>query len=165
MSAWCEGLPEEAAAACLALSLGEGNVSSYHLLPDPHFLLTLWRSEDHPAVLGYHEFREKLEQEQVSEILAGSSDRNYQSQKHHMEWNIFIPCHFLSATLNSQLRFSPCRLQVLSSLESLWVCLFVECHWPVPAAQKKTAPWGECELVNEASLVSVVFASSPRFQS
>lgn len=83
MSARCEGLPEEAAAACFALSLGEGNVSAYHLLPDSHLLLPLWRSKDHLAVFGRHEFREKLELEQVSEILTESSNRNYQWKTLH----------------------------------------------------------------------------------
>lgn len=156
MSAWCERLPEEAAAACLAVSLGEGNVSPYHLLPEPHLLLTLRRS-----VLRGHEFREKLEQEQVSEILAESSDRNYQRKASH-GMKHFYPFSFSFS--HAQLRCSPCRLQILSSLKSLSVCLFLECHWPVPAAQRKTAPWRECELVNEASSVSVVFACSPRFQ-
>lgn len=82
VSAGCEGLPEEVAAACLALSLGEGNVSPYHLLPDSHLLLLLplWRREHHPPVFGRHEFGEKLEQEQVSEVLTEGSDRNHQWQ-------------------------------------------------------------------------------------
>lgn len=53
-------------------------MSPYHLLPDSHLLLPLWRSEDHLAVFGRHELREKLQQEQVSEILTEGSDRNYQ---------------------------------------------------------------------------------------
>lgn len=86
VSAWCEGLPEEAAAACLALSLGEGNVSPYHLLPDSHLLLShLWRSGEHLALFGRHQFREKLEQEQVSEILTEGSKRKLSMK--NIAWN------------------------------------------------------------------------------
>lgn len=86
VSAWCEGLPEEAAAACLALSLGEGNVSPYHLLPDSHLLLPyLWRSGEHLALFGRHQFREKLEQEQVSEILTEGSKRKLSIK--NITWN------------------------------------------------------------------------------
>lgn len=64
----CERLPEEVAAACLALSLGEGKMSPHHLLPDSHRLLLL-RLGERLVSSRCHQFRDKLQQEQVSEVL------------------------------------------------------------------------------------------------
>lgn len=60
-----ERFPEEVAAARLALSLGDWEVSPHHLLPDSH-LLALQLGEH---LVSSHEFRHKFQQEQVSEIL------------------------------------------------------------------------------------------------
>lgn len=79
VSARCESLPEEVTAACLALSLGEGSMSPHHLLPEAHLLLPLLRLWKHLALFGCHQLREKLEQEQVSEILIEGSKRNQKS--------------------------------------------------------------------------------------
>lgn len=66
---WGESFPEEVAAACFALSLGERNVSPHHLL----LFLQLW---DHLVSSRCHQLRHKLEQEQVSEILKKSNKEN-----------------------------------------------------------------------------------------
>ena len=64
-----ERLPEEVAAACLALSLGEGQMSPPHLLPDAHLLLQLLQLGEHLLSSGCHQVRHQLQQEQVSEVL------------------------------------------------------------------------------------------------
>lgn len=51
-----ESLPEEVAAACLAISLGERNLAPHHHLPlpDSSILLILLRQEQHLPLRSHH---------------------------------------------------------------------------------------------------------------
>ena len=70
-----ERLPEEVAAARLALSLGDRKVPPHHLLPDS-YLLALQLGEH---LVSSQKFGHKFQQEQVSEILKGrtAKERNW----------------------------------------------------------------------------------------
>lgn len=48
-----ESLPEEVAAACLAVSLGEGNLAPHHHLPIPNSSILL-RQEQHLPLRSHH---------------------------------------------------------------------------------------------------------------
>lgn len=65
-----EGFPEEVAAACLAVSLGERNLPSYHQLPipDSSFLPILLRQEQHLPLRSHH-LRYDPPQDQDGQIL------------------------------------------------------------------------------------------------
>lgn len=65
-----EGLPEEVAAACLAVSLGEGNLAPHHHLPlpDSRFLLILLRQEQRLPLRSHH-LRNDPQQDQDGQIL------------------------------------------------------------------------------------------------
>lgn len=113
-------LPEEVAAACLALSLGERDVAPHPRLPDSGVLLIPLRLEEHLPLCSHHLGR-KLQQD--GEIL--------KKEEPLKRW-------LLLWTLRVDRSPSPLWARLA---EPLLGCVCAACCWPPSSSWRKTKPW------------------------